>query len=86
MGTIYEVKNNHKNTLYYNIDLDLGICSCPDGSTGKPCKHQIFVASSLNVDLKLCLSTNEKTRKKLHIIATGSSEIENGWYDSILNF
>lgn len=83
LESIYEVKNNYKNTVY-NIDLDLGICSCPEGSTGKPCKHQIFVASSLNVDLTLCLPTNEETRKKLHIIATGSSEIENGWYGSIL--
>ncbi|KAE9545748.1 hypothetical protein AGLY_001291 [Aphis glycines] len=45
--------------------LDLRICSCPEGSAGKPCKHQIFVASNLNVDLKLYLSTNEETRKKI---------------------
>jgi len=83
LESIYEVKNNQKNTVYH-VDLDLGICSCPEGCTGKPCKHQIFVASSLNVDLTLCLPTNEETRKTLHIIATGSSEIENGWYGSIL--
>ncbi|KAE9523289.1 hypothetical protein AGLY_016237 [Aphis glycines] len=46
LGSILEVKNNYKNTIY-NFDLDLGICSCPEGDTGKPCKHQMFVVQKL---------------------------------------
>lgn len=79
LGSIFEVKNNSKNTIY-SVDLDLGICSCPEGDTGKPCKHQIFIATDLKIDLSLCLPTTENVRKKLHTIATGSTEIHPGWY------
>lgn len=79
LGSIFEVKNNSKNTIY-NVDLDLGICSCQQGDTGKPCEHQMFVATDLKIDLSLCLPTTENVRKKLHTIATGSTEIDPGWY------
>lgn len=81
---IFEVKNKHKQTEY-NVDLDLGICLCPQGNTGFPCKHQIVIALDLKMDLNLCLPTTEEIRKKIHIIASGNSDIKNGWYGSADN-
>jgi hypothetical protein len=77
--SLFEVNNKVRNTQY-TVDLNHGIYSCPRENTGFPCKHQIFIANDLNNDLNICLPITEETRKKLHIIATGSSDIESGWY------
>lgn len=61
------------------------MCSCPQGDTGKPCKHQIYVAKDLKIDIPLCLPSNEHTRIKLHTIATGCSNIKKDWYTPFLN-
>lgn len=81
--TLFEVYNKLHNTQY-TVDLDHGICSCPQGNRGFPCKHQVFIANDKNIDI-ICLPTNVETRKKLHIIATGSSDIKSGWYGSSKN-
>jgi len=67
--------NNKVRNTQYTVDLNHGICSCPQGNTGFPCKHQVFIANDLNIGLNICLPITEETRKKLHIIATGSSDI-----------
>lgn len=61
----------------------MGICFCPKGDRGYPCKHLIFIAKDSNFDLGICLPTSEESRKKLHIIATGCSNIKEGWYGSV---
>lgn len=76
--SLFEVNNKIRNTQY-TVDLNHGICSCPQGNTDFPCKHQVFIANDLNIDLNICLPITEETRKKLHIIATGFSDIESGW-------
>ncbi|CAI6354853.1 unnamed protein product [Macrosiphum euphorbiae] len=78
---LFDVTNILHNTQYL-VDLDLGICSCPRGDTGFPCKHQMFIAQKLNIDLSICLPMTEDMKKKLHIIASGCSDIESGWYGS----
>ncbi|KAL5238893.1 hypothetical protein ACI65C_006303 [Semiaphis heraclei] len=77
--SLFKVNNKVRNTQY-TVDLNHGICSCSQGNTGFPCKHQVFIAYDLNIDLNICLPITEETRKKFHIIATGSSDIESGWY------
>lgn len=83
-NSLYLVHNSLNNNTY-TVDLDTGICSCQQGNTGKPCKHQIFVAKDLKKDLDLCLQVTEEARKKLKIVATGCLEIQDGWYDSTTN-
>jgi len=63
----------------------VGICSCPKGDNRYPCKHLIFIAKDSNCDFGICLPTSEETRKRLHIIATGCSNIKEGWYSSVKN-
>lgn len=81
---IFEIHNISCNTQYY-VDLDVGIGSCPKGDTGYPCKHLIFIAKDINFDLGICLPTTEESRKRLHIIATGCSDIKEGWYGTAKN-
>ena len=37
---LYTVKNSSKNNVTYNVDITLGVCECPTGIQGRPCKHQ----------------------------------------------
>jgi hypothetical protein len=62
--SLYLVHNTLKNTTY-NIDLDTGLCSCLKGNTGKPCKHQIFVAKDLKRELGLCFPVTEEIRNRM---------------------
>jgi len=39
------VKYERKDGRAYHVDADLGMCTCPVGINGQPCKHQYFVAS-----------------------------------------
>ena len=38
-----------KEDVEYSVDMDLRICSCPNGILKGPCKHRKFVASSQNM-------------------------------------
>lgn len=44
-----------------------------------------YIAKNLKIYLPLCLPTNEHTRKKLHTIATGCSDIQKEWYALFIN-
>jgi hypothetical protein len=78
---LFDVTNIQHNTEYL-VDLDLGICTCLRGDTGFPCKHQLFIAQKLNIDLSICLPMTEDMKKKLHTLASGNSDIASGWYGS----
>lgn len=80
--SLFMVYNKEKNTKY-TVDIDFGICSCPQDNTGKPCKHQIFIIKNLKIDLSLFLPTNEEKIKRLHFIATGNFEVQEGWYGPV---
>ena len=36
----FEVTSAADDSVVYRVDMSLGFCSCPVGSTGGPCKHQ----------------------------------------------
>ena len=35
----------------YHIDTGIGVCTCPVGTNGQPCKHQFFVAQLFSLNL-----------------------------------
>lgn len=45
---VYLVKNVNKNSEYM-VDMEAEVCSCPEGQTGKPCKHQCAVVRQFNL-------------------------------------
>lgn len=61
---LFDVTYILHNTQYL-VDLDLGLCSCPHGDTEFPCKHQMFIAQKLNIDLSICLPMTEDMKKKI---------------------
>ena len=71
----YEVKG-HETTdqqqLVYQVNTDLGMCSCPVGKTGGPCKHQGAVLKLFGKNLKNFLPVmSSEPRTLFYKIATG---------------
>ena len=55
---MYSVQSTTKLDVFYIVDSNIGICTCPKGNTGGPCKHQAAVAinyiPSLSLDDRMC--------------------------------
>ena len=76
----FTVKNVVKNTEYL-VDIYNEICSCFVGCTGAPCKHQCAVLHHFPYDTKNFSTANDKQRRLLHEIATGTVEnVPSNWY------
>ncbi|CAB4431809.1 unnamed protein product [Rhizophagus irregularis] len=62
---MYYVQSTSKSDTFYIVDSNIGICTCPKGNAGGPCKHQAAVAvkfhqssinyiPSLSLDDRMC--------------------------------
>ena len=45
----FTVPSETKKDVEYTVDMELRICSCPDGLSRGPCKHRKIVATSQNL-------------------------------------
>ena len=55
----------------YTVNMDMGLCTCPVGSTGAPCKHQGAVLKKFNIPPFNPLPVSSPdTRESLRAIAT----------------
>ena len=45
----FTVPSETKKEVFYSVDMELRICSCPDGVLRGPCKHRKLVAQSQNM-------------------------------------
>ena len=56
----------------FDVDMDLGRCSCFTGYTGQPCKHQAVVAKVYNIATwSMPPFFSKETRQTFALIATG---------------
>lgn len=78
----YEVKNSSTDQMY-SVEMELGLCSCPVGETGGLCKHQIYLARVLQLQLPIALPTTPEDRKHIHFIGTGSTSVPDNWFASL---
>ena len=74
--TIQNTENNHA----YEVNINLGICSCPLGSKGGPCKHQHFVAIEKEKSCPNIVPVTVEQKMKYHFIALGNTNIDSNWY------
>lgn len=59
----------------YAVDMDIGLCTCPRGSTGGPCKHQRAVAKKFRItSINIIPVHAPDLRQKLLFVATGRME------------
>lgn len=62
-------------TTEYHVDMQICTCSCPEGHTGKICKHQSAVIKKYHIT-SACNILSEIQRTILYKIATGTSPPE----------
>ena len=43
-GKCYHVKSTSERGVAYVVDMLVGVCTCPQGLDGSPCKHQAAIA------------------------------------------
>lgn len=77
----FQVHNTIKNH-FYDVDLELTLCSCPEGFGGKFCKHLLVaLKNSEPRDSLFTLPKTEFEKKKIFFIATGKLVNENdNWF------
>ena len=68
----FTVPSETKKDVEYTVDMELRICSCPDGLSRGPCKHRKIVATSQNLaSFDIIPETNPEMRKIWMELGTG---------------
>lgn len=58
--------------VVYDVNMDVGTCTCPVGKTGGPCKHQHAVMRAYNLQGSNFVSVSSpKHRQMFYYITTG---------------
>ena len=74
-GTMFSVQSEKDRNVSYNVDLAIGICSCPSGNTGAVCKHQIGCSQYSAVRLPQCFSFVAEDKRALAKVVYGDKDI-----------
>lgn len=77
-SAIYVVVNQTKNSMH-ETNNEIGTCSCFVGVNGSSCKHQVMLSHYLQQYTPLPISKSEDDQCEIYYIATGSSNIPNGF-------
>ncbi|XP_064107998.1 uncharacterized protein LOC135216553 [Macrobrachium nipponense] len=71
----YKVQSESDPTIKYDVDPEIGLCSCMQGQTGAICKHQIACAKfSMTAVPQQFLSSSE-SRHRLAVMAVGQEKV-----------
>ncbi len=63
------------NPIWYDVNIDFGICSCETGKDGSPCIHQSVIVQKFGI---------ERSRLKIAIIALGNGAVQQlSFYSSL---
>src|ERR1043165_8340786 len=82
--SLYEVPSEKQLGITYTVDMHLGSCTCHQGKTGGPCKHQYAVMRAFRDRCDNFLPVNDPTtRQLLYAIATGNSSLPIDWFQSL---
>ena len=77
----FTVKIENEEHTNYFVDMSIGLCTCPTGNTGAPCKHQFAVVSHYHVSsFNVVPVTSSSMRTLLYTLATGCTDIPDGWF------
>ena len=82
----FQVRSESDNKKMYDVhvDKDLSMCSCPNGFNGAPCTHQFAVLKHFGrSSMNFLPHYNERLRKRLLFLATGSTNVPGGWFATL---
>ena len=86
--SFYIVKENLKNIgdLEYLVDMDIGACSCAQGSDGAACKHHAAVARDFKLStINVAPVHSHEARQFFAILAMGKSSVMDSSFYSDLH-
>jgi hypothetical protein len=78
----YSVQSQKMDNTFYTVDPVCGICSCPQGLTGRLCKHQISIFLNLSINLPNMPKMNQDTRRTASWLINGKNMLEASFYQS----
>lgn len=76
------IVKNLNNQNQYLVQTDIGVCSCPVGQSGAPCKHQKYVHAKYNILLHIIPPCDAENRKLLFYVATGKN-VSADWFQTL---
>lgn len=80
---IWTVPSLTDHNATYTVDMSLGVCACPIGKNGAPCKHQYLLWSAKkSTSPNFLPHFSAEERKRFSMIATGSA-LPNEMYEGI---
>ncbi len=82
---LFYVESQQSRGQVYEVDMQLGACSCPRGSDGSPCSHQAAVSKHFHVaSINSVPTLFPEKRRELATIALGSKAVcDLSYYSSI---
>lgn len=73
-GGIYKVQSESDPEQMYEVDLNIGICTCIRGNNGAICKHQVVCANQGMTVVPQMLVLNSSSRHRLAVLALGDEK------------
>ena len=71
---VYRFQYVNDHTRCYHVDVELGMCSCPVGMCGSPCKHQAFALRELGLpSVNFVPEYSSEGRRLFAVIALGET-------------
>lgn len=82
---VYDVPSEKLPGTVYTVNMFLGMCTCPQGNTGAPCKHQSAVMSHFRERSSNFLPVRDPVvRQLMYAIATGNAVAPDDWFQSLV--
>lgn len=81
---IYQVQSESDPEKMYEVDLNIGICTCTKGNNGAICKHQVACANHGMTVLPQMLVLNSSSRHRLAVLALGEEKAPKEFFFSNL--
>jgi hypothetical protein len=80
----YSVPSERCPEISYTVNMLLDRCTCPQGHTGGPCKHQAAVCVKYKLQSDNFVPVNDpQARQMLYVIATGRTNLPLSWFSSM---
>lgn len=81
--TLFSLPSLSKQNIMYEVNCDVGYCTCQRGRTGAFCKHQCFLFRKLQLQFPNAPILNTSDRIQLAFIASGKKNLNEEFYKNI---
>ena len=79
-----DLSNTRRNHYRYDVDMEVGICSCVSGWTGKLCKHQVAAAEATLSSAPQLYIPSPENKKLLVETALGEGRVPEGFFQDFM--